>query len=315
MDQASGRQAGVVLRDRVVLAAEHRDSPQLVDAEQPRAQSIVDVVVVVGDLVRQVRELRLEPRLAPLEKPQTQLAERARIGRRAVLQDPLAGLERQVEARELRIALLELVHHAQRLQVVLEPAELAHAFVERVLPRVTERRMTEVMREADRLGQRLVEPQRTRDAPPDLRDLERMRQARAVQVPFVVDEDLGLVDQAAEGRRMHDAVAIALVLAAMPWRRFREAPAARTLLVLRIRREPDGLGAHRAPRLEMLAQGVGECIRAIIRGDDGFAQPPEQHQPVAALEHFLVHAHQLERALGADARRRVGQFRAAQQVA
>ena len=80
-----------------------------------------------------------------------------------MLEDSFARLEREVQAGKLRVALLELVDDAQRLQVVLEAAVLAHAFVERVLAGVAERRVAEVVREADRLGQRLVEAQRTRD--------------------------------------------------------------------------------------------------------------------------------------------------------
>jgi hypothetical protein len=41
-----------------------------------------------------------------------------------------------------------------------------------------------------------------------------MRQPRAEEVAFVVDENLGLVDQAPEGRAVHDAVAVALVFVA-----------------------------------------------------------------------------------------------------
>ena len=49
---------------------------------------------------------------------------RRRVLQRAVLQDALAALEGQVQPVELRIALLELVDDAQRLQIVLEAAEL-----------------------------------------------------------------------------------------------------------------------------------------------------------------------------------------------
>ena len=40
-----------------------------------------------------------------------------------------------------------------------------------------------------------------------------MGEPRAVQVALVVDEHLGLVDEAAERGGMHDAVAVALVFA------------------------------------------------------------------------------------------------------
>ncbi len=86
-------------------------------------------------------------------------------------------------------------------------------------PGMAEWRVAEVVGQADRLGQRLGKRQRIRDRAADLRDLERMREPRAVHVAFVIDEHLGLVDQAPEGARMHDAVAIALELAAVVGRR------------------------------------------------------------------------------------------------
>ncbi len=82
------------------------------------------------------------------------------------------------------------------------------------------------MREAHRFGERFAEAQRARDAAGDLRHLERVREPRAVQVAFMVHEHLGLVDEAAERRRMHDAVAIALVFGAVTRRRLVVAAAA-----------------------------------------------------------------------------------------
>ena len=76
-----------------------------------------------------------------------------------MLEDAFAAFEREVESLEFGVALLELVDHAQGLQVVLEAAVRAHAIVERVLARVAERRMSEVVREGDGLRQRLVQAQ------------------------------------------------------------------------------------------------------------------------------------------------------------
>ena len=126
-----------------------------------------------------------------------------------------------------RVALLELIDDAQRLQVVLEAAEVAHALVERVLARVAERRVAEVVREADRLDEILVQAQRARDRAGDLRDLERVREPRAVEVALVVDEHLRLVDETAERRGVNDAVAIALELRAQRRRRLGMPAAAR----------------------------------------------------------------------------------------
>ncbi len=70
--------------------------------------------------------------------------------------------------------------------------------------------MAQVVRQADGLDQVLVGPQGPGERPPDLGDLQRVRQAGAVVVAFVVDEDLGLVFQTAEGGGVQDAIAVAL---------------------------------------------------------------------------------------------------------
>ncbi len=116
----------------------------------------------------------------------------------------------EVEAVEGAVALLELVDHAQRLQVVLEAAVRLHALVQRVLPGVPERRVAEVVRQRDRLDQILVHAELPCDRAADLRDLERVRQARAEEVAFVVDEDLRLVLEPPERARVDHAVAVAL---------------------------------------------------------------------------------------------------------
>jgi len=141
-----------------------------------------------------------------------------------VLKYALAGLEAQVQAVEGRIALLELVDHAQALHVVLEAGRrlvgadglarrlgvALQAGVERVLAGVAEGRVAQVVRQRDRLDQVLVQAQAARDAAPELRNLERMRQPGAEQVALVVQEHLGLVDQATEGGGVDDAVTVAL---------------------------------------------------------------------------------------------------------
>ena len=132
----------------------------------------------------------------------------------------------EVQAVERRVALLQLVDHAQALQVVLEAAVARHAFVQRVLAGMAERRVAQVVRQRDRLDQVLVQPQRPRDRTAQLRHLDRVREPRAEQVAFVVQEHLRLVDQPAERGGMDDAVAVALELGAGRRRRLGMAAAA-----------------------------------------------------------------------------------------
>src|SRR5439155_25469863 len=130
--------------------------------------------------------------------------------RPAVLADRLARLERQVEPREARVSLLEKLHHAEALAVVLEAPVGFHALVERVLPRVAEGRVTEVVAQRDDLAEVLIQPDRAGDRAGDLRGLRRVGEPRPVVVALVVDEDLGLVGEAPERRRVNDAGAVAL---------------------------------------------------------------------------------------------------------
>ena len=121
------------------------------------------------------------------------------VGQRAVVLDqPFERLPGQIEPVEIRIAALERGDDAQRLRVVVEAADAAEAAVERALAGMAERRMAEVVRQRQRLGQVLVEAERAGERAGDLGHFERMGQPRAVMVAFVVDEHLRLVRQAAE---------------------------------------------------------------------------------------------------------------------
>ncbi len=99
---------------------------------------------------------------------------------------------------------------------MVEPAVPVERRVERLLARVAERRVADVVREAQRFGEVLVEPERAGDHPADLRDFEAVGQADAEVVAVGRDEHLGLAGEAAEGDRMDDPVAVALEGAARP---------------------------------------------------------------------------------------------------
>src|SRR6185437_5944193 len=91
-----------------------------------------------------------------------------------------------------------------------KPAVRGHLGVERLLAGVTERRMAEIVREGERLGEVLVETEHPRDRARDLRDFEAVGQPGAVMIALVVDKDLRLVLQPAKRGRMDDAVAVSL---------------------------------------------------------------------------------------------------------
>ena len=82
-------------------------------------------------------------------------------------------------------------------------------------------RVSEVMGQGERLRQVLIQAQCPRDGPGDLRNFNRMREARPVVVTLVVHEHLRLVLQPPEGRRMDDAVTVAGKVRTRRGRRFR----------------------------------------------------------------------------------------------
>src|SRR5918995_289734 len=70
--------------------------------------------------------------------------------------------------------------------------------------------MTKVVCQTDGLDQILVGAEGACQGPPDLCHLKGMGEARAEVIAFVIDEDLSLVFEPAEGRGMDNAVAVAL---------------------------------------------------------------------------------------------------------
>ena len=83
---------------------------------------------------------------------------------------------------------------------MIETAEIGHAGVERVLTRVPEGWMAEIVRQGQRFGEILVETKDAGDGARDLRHFEAVGEARPVVIALVIDENLGLVLQTPEGR-------------------------------------------------------------------------------------------------------------------
>jgi hypothetical protein len=86
----------------------------------------------------------------------------------------------------------------------------ARGSIERSFSRVAERRMAEIVGEAERFRQILIEPQLAANRAGDLRHFKTVRQSRAVMVAFVEQEHLRLVGQPPEGAGVQDAVPVTL---------------------------------------------------------------------------------------------------------
>src|SRR5208337_657449 len=146
-------------------------------------------------------------------------------------------------------AALQRGHHPQGLGVVIEAAEGTKALVEGALAGMAEGRMTEVVSQRQRLGEVLVEAERTGERAGDLRNFERVGEPRAIVVALVENEHLGFVLEAAKGGRVDDAVAVAPKRAAAFAGRLGMEPAATVCRVARVGRALGcGIARHRSAR-------------------------------------------------------------------
>ena len=147
-----------------------------------------------------------------------------------MLGEPLQRFPAEVQSIEFGIGCFQPGDDADRMGIVVEAAGSRERGAQRILAGMAERRMAEVVSEAQRLGQVLVEAERPRHRPADLRHFQAVRQADPVVVAVRRDEHLSFMAEAAEGDRVDQAVPVALENIARAARAriaFRVKPAAR----------------------------------------------------------------------------------------
>ena len=103
---------------------------------------------------------------------------------------------------------LEHVDDAEALLVMVESGW--HQLIYHALAGVAERRMSEIVAQRNRFGELFVQTQDFRNRSRDLRDLERVRQARSIVIACRREEHLRLVLEPTERFAVDDAVAIPL---------------------------------------------------------------------------------------------------------
>ena len=113
VDAAARRQRGIRGAHAVKMPAHQRDFAQVFERDQAGAQTIVDIMVVVGNLIGEVGQLGLESGLLAIDEALTHIAEFARLGQGAVLEDAFATFKAEIQPGKIGVALLELIDHAQ----------------------------------------------------------------------------------------------------------------------------------------------------------------------------------------------------------
>jgi hypothetical protein len=124
--------------------------------------------------------------------------------------DAFAHTQREIEAAMGRVALLEVFHDTQRVDVVIEAEAMPlQTFVQRTLSCMAEWRMPDIMDKRKRFGQIFIEAERTGHVTRDLLDFYGVSQPAAKVVGGAAGENLGLPGQPPEGARLHDSVPVA----------------------------------------------------------------------------------------------------------
>ncbi len=214
MDQPPPADARISGLHHLTLVGKDWNRFQLLKSDQSGPQTVIHVVVVVGNLVGQIGQLGFEGGLATFEETPADVAEHCGILRRTVLKYSFPGLMHEVETVEFGIAFLKEINRPERLEIVLESTEILHADVERLLAGVTERGVPQIMGKGHGLRQVLVELQGAGDGAGDLGNFDAVSQAGTEEIAFVVYENLGLVFKPPKRGAMHDPVSVALELTA-----------------------------------------------------------------------------------------------------
>src|SRR5712672_1275263 len=116
-----------------------------------------------------------------------------------MLDDSFADFKRQIESREIEVALLELLYDSQRLQIVIEPAAVrTQQFIELSFARVSKGRMADIMNQREGFGKIGVQSQRSGHGARDLRDFESVRETVAEVIGIARGEDLRFCFEAPE---------------------------------------------------------------------------------------------------------------------
>src|SRR5687768_7961227 len=95
--------------------------------QQSTIESVIQVMTVISDLIRQIGHLRLQRRTVRRKA----LGPPGMFGAGRMLHQSLAHLPRKIKSRKARILLLQFFHYAQTLVVVLETAMAFHQPVQR----------------------------------------------------------------------------------------------------------------------------------------------------------------------------------------
>ena len=166
----------MILSGFIQLGEAIHSGTRVIYDDHSRTIGIVQIRSVIGDFIAQVDQLRFQRRT---QARQVFVQRRNLAGREipGMLDDPFAHFEGQVQSGKTGVALLEGLHDAQGVQVMVEALSVArHLAVEFLLAGVREWRVADIVRQRQSLRQVFAQAQGRGDGARDLRDLDGVRQ-------------------------------------------------------------------------------------------------------------------------------------------
>jgi len=164
-------QARITTADHQVSCLPQLDFSQFFQTDIARLESIINVMIIIGNLIGQIDNLRFERRSPARIK--CRFCQRTRlVVIRGMLDNSFAGLPTEIETIKIRIAVLKDVDYSQRLTVMLKSTVILHQSVEDRLSSVTKRRMTQIVGEGQSFYQIFIKLQGPGDAACNLGNLK-----------------------------------------------------------------------------------------------------------------------------------------------
>jgi len=201
------------LRCQAIARLDHSDDVELAnifELDQSGTQTVLEIVSPLGDLIGDGHHLAFQRRAGidlevQIGGVEIRIIEQAAF-KASVLQDALAHRRGEIQPREV-VFLLDQIHDTQGLIVVFESTLEAaieqsvqgiaalQNVVEHAFAQMAEGGVPQVMSQSDGADAVLIQSQCARDGLGDLRDLQRVRHARAKMIALGDQEDLALVFQ------------------------------------------------------------------------------------------------------------------------
>ena len=206
---------------------------QMTFRKQTGIKSVVEIVAVVGDFISEIGNLRFERGVFGDET--FPLAGMVVSG--LMFREAFQNFPRKIQAGKAGILFLQFLDDAETVEIVLKSAVAFHQAGKHHFALVTKRRMPEVVRERNGLGEIGVEAERAGNVPGTGGHFNRVREPRAEMIAGAAEKNLRLVFEPAEGARMNHAVTVALVLRAPDRRNFLVLATARVAAELGVRCE------------------------------------------------------------------------------